>query len=70
MTELVQLEALEENEDGTITVSLHYSKRGQEILLEKGFLLLTLCGMYRLDSGQILDAVRIGAEQLNATEES
>jgi len=69
MTELISMEALEENDDGSINVKLNYSPRGHEMLIEKGFLLITMCGIHRLDSSDILEAVEIGAAEIRRRRE-
>jgi hypothetical protein len=69
MTEIITMESLEENEDGSIDVKLTYSQSGHDMLVEKGFLLITMCGIYGLDSSQILEAVNIGAAEIKRRRE-
>ena len=65
MTTKIELLAVEEHEDGSMTVSLDMDEEGKNLLLKEGLMVITFCGIYKVDLDEVGKAIELYSRQLN-----
>jgi hypothetical protein len=65
MTTKIELLAVEEHEDGSMTVSLDMDEEGKNLLIKEGLMVITFCGIYKVDLDEVGKAIELYSRQLN-----
>jgi hypothetical protein len=65
MTTKIELLGVEEHEDGSMTVSLDMDEEGKNLLLKEGLMVITFCGIYKVDLDEVGKAIELYSRQLN-----
>jgi hypothetical protein len=65
MTTKIELLAVEEHEDGSMTVSLEMDEAGKNLLMKEGLMVITFCGIYKVDLDEVGKAIELYSRQLN-----
>ena len=65
MTTKIELLAVEEHEDGSMTVSLEMDEEGKNLLIKEGLMVITFCGIYKVDLDEVGKAIELYSRQLN-----
>ncbi len=65
MTTKIELLAVEEHEDGSMTVSLEMDEEGKNLLMKEGLMVITFCGIYKVDLDEVGKAIELYSRQLN-----
>ena len=65
MTTKIELLGVEEHEDGSMTVSLEMDEEGRNLLMKEGLMVITFCGIYKVDLDEVGKAIELYSRQLN-----
>jgi hypothetical protein len=65
MTTKIELLGVEEHEDGSMTVSLDMDEEGKNLLMKEGLMVITFCGIYKVDLDEVGKAIELYSRQLN-----
>jgi len=65
MTTKIELLGVEEHEDGSMTVSLEMDEEGKNLLIKEGLMVITFCGIYKVDLDEVGKAIELYSRQLN-----
>jgi len=65
MTTKIELLGVEEHEDGSMTVSLEMDEEGKNLLMKEGLMVITFCGIYKVDLDEVGKAIELYSRQLN-----
>ena len=65
MTTKIELLGVEEHEDGSMTVSLDMDEEGRNLLIKEGLMIITFCGIYKVDLDEVGKAIELYSRQLN-----
>jgi hypothetical protein len=65
MTTKIELLGVEEHEDGSMTVSLDMDEEGKNLLIKEGLMVITFCGIYKVDLDEVGKAIELYSRQLN-----
>jgi len=65
MTTKIELLGVEEHEDGSMTVSLEMDEEGRNLLIKEGLMVITFCGIYKVDLDEVGKAIELYSRQLN-----
>ena len=65
MTTKIELLGVEEHEDGSMTVSLDMDEEGKNLLMKEGLMVITFCGIYKVDLDEVGKAIELYRRQLN-----
>jgi len=65
MTTKIELLGVEEHEDGSMTVSLDMDEEGRNLLIKEGLMVITFCGIYKVDLDEVGKAIELYSRQLN-----